>query len=128
MASLELKGLQAAVRALKARADKAERDTLPEALDAAAEVIRREVETLAPVRTGYLVSTVETTEPRDDRGRVSAEVHIERQDFDGRSYYGAAQEFGTHEIPGRGFMRRAADSKHDAAVDAASKVIARDLA
>ena len=67
----------------------------------------------APVDTGLLKSSIKMRVSKKSRNSFGIDVRIGEQDWAGQSWYGAAQEYGTSKMEGKGFLRKAYDEEKD---------------
>lgn len=86
----------------------------------------------APSRTGLLRRNIKVRTLRRSRTRVGARITIGAESFQGKTFYGAFQEWGWRvgkrqgltkaalatrpKVPGKFFLKRAADSKRNSAL------------
>ena len=104
------------------------------ALRAAAKEIQTEAKRLAPFKSGLLRKNIKVRAGKRKRGRISVLVQNKAGDYRGETYYAAFQEFGYRigsrklgtsrkEVAGKGFMRRAGESKQKAATEIVSRMM-----
>jgi HK97 gp10 family phage protein len=122
MATLKNTGLVEAQKALRNVAQRAPAVLAP-AVRKGLDVLAAEVRALAPEMTGHLREAVREDVHETRPGHVAGEVHIDHPD----APYQAAQEFGTSKMPGKGYMRRAADARGDEARRVTEAEIARGV-
>ncbi len=108
-------GIKQIDRAFRQLEPKLARKVIRQALRKSLKPVADEVKADSPVETGLLRSAIKVRAGKRARGSISLVVIMGEGDFKGETFYGAFQEYGTSRMPGKNFMRRAFDSKSDAA-------------
>lgn len=106
-------GIKEIDRALKELAPKLGRKIVKSAMKKAMAPVEAAAEANAPVDTGLLQSSIKMRASKKSRNSFGIDVRIGEKDWAGKSWYGAAQEYGTSKMPGKGFLRKAYDEKKD---------------
>lgn len=128
---MKVEGGDKLARKLQMLAEEVARTHMRECALAGAEVIRAEVEALAPRKTGTLAENIETEVKKQTKSRV--DIHIGpgeeawygRLVEDGHAIVVAGKKVG--DVPPHPFMRPAFDAKTDEAYDAFAAELKRRL-
>lgn len=99
------------------------------AIAVAGEVILKEVEHTAPVRTGALRASLRTGHYRDKSGKrkYTTSISVPNSKRFGIMHYAVFLEYGTSKMDAEPFMRPAFDASKDQAVQAFSREIEKAL-
>ncbi len=115
MAKIVITGIKEIDRAFKQLEPKLARKVIRQSIRAALKPVASEVKADSPVATGLLRSAIKVRAGKRARNSISLVVIIGEGDFKGETFYGAFQEYGTSRQPGKHYMRRAFDTKAEAA-------------
>jgi HK97 gp10 family phage protein len=132
--NITIKGSKAIERAFRELPSKLARKAIRQGLRAGAKIVRDGAVADAPEDTGLTRKAIKVRSGRSRKNRFSMAVIIGKGNYKGATFYGAFQEFGwetgsrkspnRREVPGKHFMRRAMESKRDAAESAILETIA----
>lgn len=128
MAKMTVTGIKELDRLFRQLPDKIGKKVARQSIRKALQPIKKAVEANAPRgETGHLSSSVKIRSAKKSRQSFGIDVRIGLDGWTGDGWYAAAQEYGTSEIEGSGFMRRAADEKRDEALTIVKREIADRL-
>lgn len=124
MATFEITGLKECLRALKTLAPKLEKKVLRQAIRKALKPILAKAKELAPKDKGDLAKAIKLRAAvKRKRGVIALEVRVGEGEFQGKTFYGGMQEYGTSKIQPHPFMRPAFDEGKDQAMTTAKEEI-----
>jgi HK97 gp10 family phage protein len=132
MANFTITGIKEIDRALQELEKNVAKKVIRQAMRKAMKPVKQQVEANAPRVTGKLAGNVKIKAIKKSRTKIGIRVQIGAKEFTGETFYGAFLEYGTKDIPAKGFMRQAFDSaKEEAkgiAIEEIKKGIERDAA
>lgn len=120
---LRIEGADEILRALKEVEPKFAKKAVRKAMRVGLKPMLTAARSNAPVKTGRIKKAIRIKAAKRKRNRVGVRIAIGDQNFVGKGFYGAFQEFGwktgrrdsdpssRNEIPGKHFMENAFDSK-----------------
>lgn len=128
MAKMTVTGIKELDRLFRQLPDRIGKKVARASIRKALAPIKKAVEQNTPRgETGNLSSSVKIRSAKKSRKSFGIDVRIGLDGWKGDGWYGPAQEFGTSEMEGTGFMRQAADTKRDEALATVKREIADRL-
>ena len=129
--SISVEGVDEIVAELEKMKEKLARKVIREAIKKGNSIFERAAEQRAPVLTGNLVKSIESTRPGTSKkggvGRVKAIAISPRRAKKGLVSYAAWVEFGTKYQPPKRYMTKAFDANDEKVIDTVVKEIQRGL-
>ena len=135
VANIKLQGARRLDRKLRMLPTRLAKKGIRQGLRAGAKIVHAQAVANAPVDTELLKKSLKVRAIKRRRGSIGVAVQTKDGNFKGETFYGAFQELGwkhgsrklgnaRKQIPGKHYMKRAAESKKEEAAQAVADVIA----